>query len=126
VTRCSLRVRGVRASPPLPIDLIGIHHKLIFSWPKPVGSAREACVRPSTIQISRQSVDPGFEISVPEGKEADLRCGCGRRRRTISGVRYGSVKGFIEDLKRLIEEICCAAERHVNLLEGFFPSPFLV
>jgi hypothetical protein len=49
-----------------------------------------------------------LEISVPEGKEADLRCGCGRRRRTISGVRYGSVKGFIEDLKRLIEEVCCA------------------
>ena len=50
-----------------------------------------------------------LQISVPEGKEADLRCGCGRRRRTIRGVGCGSVKGFIEDLKRLIEEVCCAA-----------------
>lgn len=37
-----------------------------------------------------------------------------------------SLKGFVEDSKRLIEEVGCAAQSDVNLLEGLLPAPFLV
>jgi hypothetical protein len=37
-----------------------------------------------------------------------------------------SLKGFVEDSERLIEEVCCTAEGDVNLLESLLPSPFLL
>ena len=37
-----------------------------------------------------------------------------------------SLKGFVEDSERLIEEVCCTAQGNVNLLESLFPSPLLV
>ena len=37
-----------------------------------------------------------------------------------------SLKGFVEDSKRLIEEVCCTAQGDVNLLESLLPSPFLL
>jgi hypothetical protein len=36
------------------------------------------------------------------------------------------VKGFLKDLERLIEEICCTAQGDLNFLERLLPSPFLV
>ena len=37
-----------------------------------------------------------------------------------------SLKGFVEDSERLIEEVCRTAQGNVNLLECLLPSPFLV
>jgi len=37
-----------------------------------------------------------------------------------------SLKGVVEDSKRLIEEVCCTAQGDVNLLESLLPSPFLM
>ena len=37
-----------------------------------------------------------------------------------------SLKRLVEDSERLIEEVRCTAQGDMNLLEGFFPSPFLV
>jgi len=34
--------------------------------------------------------------------------------------------GFIEDSERLIQEVCCTAERDVNLLERLLPATFLM
>ena len=33
-----------------------------------------------------------------------------------------SLKGFVEDSERLIEEVCCTAQGDVNLLESLLPS----
>ncbi len=35
-------------------------------------------------------------------------------------------KGFVKDSERLIEEVCCTAQGHRNLLESLLPSSFLV
>lgn len=51
---------------------------------------------------------------VREGKWNCRRCG------------RGVFTGFIEDSERLIEEVCCTAQRDVNLLESLLPSPFLI
>jgi hypothetical protein len=37
-----------------------------------------------------------------------------------------SLKSFVEDSERLIEEVCCTAQGNVNLSESLFPSFFLV
>jgi hypothetical protein len=37
-----------------------------------------------------------------------------------------SLKGFVEESERLIEEVCCTAQGDVNLLKGLLPSPFLL
>lgn len=37
-----------------------------------------------------------------------------------------SLKGFVENPERLIEEICCTVQGDVDLLESLLPSPFLV
>ena len=37
-----------------------------------------------------------------------------------------SFKGFVKDSERLIEEVCCTDQGHMNLLESLLPSPFLV
>lgn len=34
--------------------------------------------------------------------------------------------GFIEDSERLIQEVCCTAERDMNLLERLLPATFLM
>ena len=49
-----------------------------------------------------------------EGKWNRLRCRC------------GFIKSLIEDSKRLIEKVCCTAQRDMNLLERLLPSPLLV
>jgi len=36
------------------------------------------------------------------------------------------LKGFVEDSERFIEEVCCAAQGDVNLLERLLPSLFLL
>ena len=37
-----------------------------------------------------------------------------------------SLKGFVEDSERLIEQVSCTAERDVNLLERLLPTSFLL
>ena len=37
-----------------------------------------------------------------------------------------SFNGFFKDLERLIEEVCCTTQGHMNLLECLLPSSFVV
>ena len=37
-----------------------------------------------------------------------------------------SFKGFVKDSEGLSEEVCCAPQGHMNLLESLLPSSFLV
>jgi hypothetical protein len=51
---------------------------------------------------------------------------CGRGTRGVGRRMVVSLKGFVEDSERLIEEVCCTAQGDVNLLESLLPFPFLV
>ena len=37
-----------------------------------------------------------------------------------------SLKGFVKDLERFLEDICCTTKGHMNLLERLLPSSFPV
>jgi hypothetical protein len=51
---------------------------------------------------------------------------CGRGSGGVGRSMVVSLKGFVEDSERLIEEVCCTAQGDVNLLESLLPFPFLV
>lgn len=63
--------------------------------------------------VSQRGADL-FTTRLREGSWNDREC-AGR-----------SIKGFIENPERFIEEICCTAQSDMNLFESFLPSSLLV
>jgi hypothetical protein len=52
--------------------------------------------------------------------------GFGRGSGAVGRSMVVSLKRFVEDSERLIEQVCCAAQGNVNLSESLLPSLFLV
>ena len=96
--------------------------RICVSFPRQGDSGRE--------ELPTVEVDKTMPLSFEEERR------CGGTPQSLHGSRWGSgavgrsmvvsLKGFVEDSERLIEEICCTAQGDVNLLESLHPSPFLV